>query len=429
MSTSSNVCISAYGAVTPIGSTLDEISKNLQEGNSGIRAIKKFDTDTFKTKWAGVPELGNDNIRWPRETRQASRPGEMLYADVATEQLVSEFNPLDHYDPSRIGCVIGVDEPSIDPQRCVELTHKVGSENCNKRDVVVKTATEFFRVSEMMDLDVTSVLKTIQRRIPFSGYTRCHVGLCSASLQALGMARQAILDGKADAMIVGGVSAKITPFNLAQLEAVGAVCTDPNLTGTERSRPFDRRRSGFMPAEGSVLFILEKESAVKARGGTNYCNLLGYGASLAAQHIVAPHTEGREMYLAMTRALDDSNVDLKSVDCINAHGTSTKLNDLHETTEMRRIFGEDQVPYVTSTKSMHGHLIASAGAMEVLGVMASFRDSFIPGVLNLENQDPEIKVPVVAKTKSMPVNTVLKNSFGMGGLAASMVLQNPTQSA
>ena len=420
-----NICISAYGAVTPLGHTLDEISHHLQHGISGIRAIKKFDTSTYHTKWAGVPHLGNDNIHWPKASKRASRPGELLYADVATEQLLSQYNPLANYDPSRIGCIIGVDEPSIDPERCVELTNMVGSDDINNREKVVAKATEYFRVSEMIDLDVSSVIRTIQRRIPFTGYTRCHVGLCSASLQALGMARQAILDGKADAMIVGGVSAKITPFNLAQLEAVGAVCVDPLLAGTERSRPFDIRRSGFMPAEGSVLFILEKETVVNARNGNNLCRIIGYGASLAAQHIVAPHTEGREMRLCMERAMKEADLPLDQYSFINAHGTSTKLNDLHETTVLREIFGEGNVPPVTSTKSMHGHLIAAAGAMEVLGVIASFRDDFIPAVTNLEQQDPAIKVPVVAKTQYTKSKNVLKNSFGMGGLAASLVLQNP----
>lgn len=311
-----NIGISSYGAVTPLGQTLDEISHNLQNGISGIREIKKFNTQTYKTKWAGVPALGNDSIRWPRESRQSGRPGEVLYAETAIKDLVKRYNPLKDYEASRIGCIIGVDEPSIDPERCVELAHMLGSEESRQRDKIIDKATEYFRVSEMLDLDVTSVLRTIQRHIPFTGYTRCHVGLCSASLQAIGMARQAIIDGKADVMIVGGVSAKITPFNIAQLEAVGAVCIDPLLEGEQRSRPFDLRRSGFMPAEGSVLFIIEKESMIKSRGGDNYCRLQGYGASLASQHIVAPHTEGREMQLCMERALAESKIPLDEISCL-----------------------------------------------------------------------------------------------------------------
>lgn len=425
MNTQDNICISAYGAITPLGQTLDEISTSLQQGITGIRAIKKFDTSTFKTKWAGLPEYGNDNIRWPREKGQKNGPGELVYAERAISQLAAEFNPLDRYAPERVGCVIGVDEPGVDPERTTQFTAKLGPEKSKSREQYIPEGTEFYRISEMMDLDVTSVLKTIHKKIPFAGYTRCHVGLCSASLQALGMARQAILDGKADAMIVGGVSAKVTPFNLAQLEAVGAVCVDPLLEGAARCRPFDVRRSGFMPAEGAILYVLERESDILARNGTNYCRLKGYGASLAAQHVVAPHTEGKEMQLCMERAIEEAGVPLDNFSCINAHGTSTKLNDHHETQVLTGIFGDGKVPPVTSTKSLHGHLIASAGAMEVLGVIASFRDSFVPAVANLEQQDPAITVPVVKETQYKPVNNVLKNSFGMGGLAASMVLQNP----
>ena len=426
MNQQDSVCISAYGAMTPLGQTLDEISHNLQNGITGIREVKKFDTSTFKTKWAGLPEYGNENIRWPKRPGQPNRPGELIYAEKAVKQLVAQFNPLEKYSPDRIGCVIGIDEPGVDPERTTQFTAKIGADKCKKRDEFIPEGTEFYRISEMMDLDVTSALKVIHKHIPFSGYTRCHVGLCSASLQALGMARQAILDGKADAMIVGGVSAKVTPFNLAQLEAVGAVSTDPLLEGPARCRPFDIRRSGFMPAEGSILFILEKESAIEAREGQKYCRLKGYGASLAAQHVVAPHTEGREMQLCMERAIEEASLPLASYSFVNAHGTSTKLNDYHETQVLEGIFGEDNVPPVTSTKSLHGHLIASAGAMEVLGVMASFRDGFIPAVANLEQQDPAIKVPVVKETQYKPITNVLKNSFGMGGLAASMVLQNPS---
>ncbi len=425
MSTLDPICISAYGAITPLGNSLDEISHALQHGISGVRAIEKFNTSTFQTKWAGVPELGNQLIRWPRTGRPGGKPGELLYAEMAAEQLVGQFNPSQHYPASRIGCVIGVDEPSIDPQRCVELAHLLGPEGCNNREQLVQKATDYFRVSEMMDLDVTSVLRTIHKFVPFSGYARCHVGLCSASLQALGMARQAILDGKVDAVVVGGVSAKVTPFNLAQLEAIGALCTDPLLDGPARCRPFDQRRSGFIPAEGAVLFVVERESAIKARGGKVLARLLGYGASLAAEHIVAPHSGSLEMRLCMERALADAAVPLQDISCINAHGTSTKLNDYHESQAFEQIFGKGQVPPVTATKSMHGHLIAAAGAMEVLGTIAAFRDNFIPGVINLEQQDDAIEVPVVQKTRAAQLNYVLKNSFGMGGLAASMVLQNP----
>ncbi|WP_342627787.1 beta-ketoacyl-[acyl-carrier-protein] synthase family protein [Nguyenibacter vanlangensis] len=428
--THSPVCISAIGAITPLGDTLDQVSAALQEGRTGIRTIKKFATDTYATKWAGLPELGNDTIRWPRERPgQVARPGEILYAEKALNRLLAEFNPSDAYQADRIGCVIGVDEPAIDIERCSDLLAKIGVENSNDREKLVANAIEHFRVSELLDLDVTSVVRAIHRQVRFSGYTRCHVGLCSASLQALGMATAAIDDGRIDAAIVGGVSAKVTPLNVARLEGIGAVCTDPQLEGPARSRPFDARRSGFIPAEGAILFVVEREDAVRRRGHTPYARLMGYGASLSAEHIVAPHTQDREMFLCMQRALAHSGLKAQDISCINAHGTSTKLNDLHESRAIRRLFGDTPMPPVTAAKSLHGHLIAAAGAMEVMGVIANFRDDFIGAIRNLDEVDPRIEVPLARSTRSIRLNNVLKNSFGMGGLASSMVLQNPSLAA
>lgn len=422
----SQVCISAIGAVTPLGNSLDEVTDALYEGRSGIKRIDKFPTDSFSTKWAGLPDLGNEAIRWPRaKAGQIVRPGEVLYAETAMGRLLAEFNPLDTYSASRIGCVIGVDEPAIDIERCSDLVSRLGVDNSGDREKLIATAIEHFRISELLDLDVTTVLRAMHRMLPFAGYTRCHLGLCSASLQAIGMAMTAIQEGRIDAAIVGGVSAKVTPLNIAHLEGIGAVCTDSNLAGAERSRPFDSRRSGFMPAEGSVLFVLEREEETRRRGGTVHARLLGYGAALSAEHIVAPHSQDLEMVLCMRRALEAAKIRPEAISCVNAHGTSTKLNDLHESRAIGKVFRDVPTPPVTAAKSLHGHLIASAGAMEVMGVIGSFRDDFIPAIRNLEEIDPDVSVPLVNKRRHGRVDTVLKNSFGMGGLAASLVLQNP----
>ena len=422
----SPICISAIGAVTPLGDTLDEVTSAFHEGRSGIRAIEKFSTDTFDTKWAGLPPIANELMHWPdRDNRCSVRPGEVLYAERAVKSLLAEFNPLDAYAADRVGCVLGVDEPAINPQRCIDIVQRTGRANINNRRQLIDNAVQSFRISELLDIDTTAVLRTIHKAVPFSGYTRTHVGLCSASLQALGMAFNAIRAGRIDAAIVGGVSAKVTPMNIARLEAIGAVCTDPALEGPERSRPFDRRRSGFMPAEGSVLFVIERESAARARGGQIYARLKGYGASLSAEHIVAPHTQNTEMRLCMQRALADAGIALDEFSAINTHGTSTKLNDHHESRAIAEVFKGSRIPAVAATKSQHGHLIASAGAMEVLGIIGSFRDDFLPAIRNLGESDEEAILPLLRERRDGPVRNVLKNSFGMGGLAASMVLQNP----
>ncbi len=422
----SPICISAIGAVTPLGDSLDDVTSAFYEGRSGIRSIHKFNTDSFDTKWAGLPEVGNDLMRWPDPSGKLSvRPGEVLYAERAIQNLLAQFNPLDTYAADRVGCVVGVDEPSINPQRCIDIVKRAGSANINNRRALISKAIESFRISELLDIDTTAVLRTIHKAVRFSGYTRTHVGLCSASLQALGMGFNAIREGRIDAAIVGGVSAKVTPMNVARLEAIGAVCTDPALAGHERSRPFDRRRSGFVPAEGSVLFVIEREDAARRRGGTVYARIKGYGASLSAEHIVAPHTLNSEMRLCMQRALVDAGIPLEEISAINTHGTSTKLNDHHESRAIGEVFGKITIPPVAATKSLHGHLIASAGAMEVMGIIGSFRDDFLPAIRNLGESDEEAILPLLRTRRDGPVRNVLKNSFGMGGLAASLVLQNP----
>lgn len=425
--TREHVAISAFGAVTPLGETLDDITTAFYEGRSGIRTIEKFDTKSFTTKWAGVPEMGNAAIRWPRTSeRDSVRPGELIYAERAIRNLVANIDPLSIYIPERLGCVLGVDEPAIDVQRCISLLKKIGLGGYGNREKFIAKAIEHFRLSELLDLDVTSALRIIHQVVPFRGYARCHVGLCSASLQALGMARSAILSGKIDAAIVGGVSAKVTPVNIARLEGVGAVCTDVTLEGSSRSRPFDTRRSGFVPAEGSVLFLLEREEAIRSRGHEPLARLTGYGSSLAAEHIIAPHSCELEMKLCMSRALADAKIPVEAISHVNSHGTSTKLNDLHESRAIAQLFKNSR-PTVTATKSLHGHLIATAGAMEVVGIISSFKHDFLPGIANLDEVDPEVSVQLVRNIKLGHVNRVLKNSFGMGGLAASVILENPNQ--
>ena len=419
------VVLSAYGAITPLGSTLEEIATALYEGCSGIRSIEKFDTTCFLTKWAGVPEAGNAAIRWPRPVEdQMYRPGEIFYAENATANLLTRIDPLSIYPAERLGCVLGVDEPAYDSQRLIPFLKENGSKIGKDWKSFFDEAINYYRLSEIIDIDVTAVLREIHQKIPFQGYTRCHLGLCSASLQALGMARSAILRGSIDAAIVGGVSGKVTQSNLARLESLSAVCTDPELEAGARSRPFDARRSGFVPAEGAVLFLMEKESEARKRGHVPLVRLLGYGSSQSAEHIIAPHTQELETTLCMQRALHDAGVSPSEISNINAHGTSTKLNDLHESSAIARLF-DKALPQVTATKSLHGHMIAAAAAMEVLGIAASFENDFLPAIANLDTVDPEIKVPLVRETAPGRVGKVLKNSLGMGGLAATLILENP----
>lgn len=414
-----SVLITAFGAVTPIGSQYEEIEKSLKFGLSGIKKNEKFNCESYITEHAGIPDEGNAHIRWPNNNRIT---GEMFYADLSAERLKAHpAFPHHYYDSERIGCIIGVDEPAIDIQLALKINKNTKSNS--QEECRIKHFIDTLRLSDCFNFEPSMVLNKIYKNIPFGGYSMCHVGLCSASLQAIGMGMNAIQNDLADAMIVGGVSGKVTPINLARLEKMDVISTDTNLLPEERSRPFDSKRSGFMLAEGAILFMLEKSSNVKRRGAKGLLEVSGYGSSLGAQHIVIPHKDSLEMELSMRRAINDAGLTENDIDHINAHGTSTVLNDLHESLAINRIFSDNKKITVTANKSLHGHLIAAAGAMEVLNVLVYVNQGFIPATTNLYSQDPQCVLNVVKKIKEQKINTVLKNSFGMGGLAASLVLK------
>ena len=418
------IFITAFGAVTPIGGSWAEIDGALRQGRSGVKEIKKFDCGSFVTSSAGVPDEGNAP-RWP-----AKRPfsGEHFYTKLGVERLLAHPNfPAGHYAPDRLGCILGVDEPFLDLSLSLKIvtSHRSRSSAEMRRADAARLMMENFRVQDFVSLQPSSILAEVYRQVPFSGPSVCHMGLCSASLQAIGMACRHLKSGSLDAAIVGGASAKVNPMNLARLELMDVISTDTNIPGAGRSRPFDRKRSGFVLGEGAVFFLLEKESRLKERSGSALLEICGYGASLSGQHIVAPHTEEREITLCMERAIADSGVDKREIGLVNAHGTSTVLNDLHESRAIRKVFGERPDLLVTANKSYHGHLIAAAGAMEVLNTVISSKEGYVPGTLNLDEQDPDCAVNVTRENRSVRPAYILKNSFGMGGLAASLVLKNP----
>lgn len=416
------LCISAYGAITPLGNTLEEITANLFNGVSGITEIKKFDHHSLGSSFAGIPAEGNEYIRWPKKNR--FRNGEIFYAEKAAKDLAHRLNISALYPANEIGCIIGSDEPAIDVEQCIAFTRQL-SDHPHRQELIEK-AIDHFKVSDLLDLESGAVLKAIHTILPYAGVSFVHMGLCSASTQSIGLAMRAIHSGEISAAIVGGVSAKVTPVNLARLEGMGVVTTDNTYEGHQRSRPFDRQRSGFMLSEGAVLFTIEKQSTVLSRGDQPLLILLGYGSSLCAENIVAPHQDDLEMKLSMERALQDAGISRDSIDFVSAHGTSTRQNDFHESRAIASVFGAHK-PAVTATKGHHGHLIAAAGAMELLTVITSFQHDFLPGILNLEQPDPELVeyVTLVQHNRQQPLRYALKNSFGMGGSAASLVVAKP----
>ncbi|AZE84791.1 3-oxoacyl-ACP synthase [Pseudomonas orientalis] len=412
------VVITALGCCTPLGNNYDSVMAALSEGLSGIREIRKFDTSTFKSHFAGIPEVGN----MPASTARRQPSWDELYMKTALEGLQAwpGFD-LSSVAPERIGCFLGVDEPVPDIHQTVDFVFDLEQGADKSFTNLAEMMEKHYRISDFSRLDSTQLLRVIYSQIPFHGPTMVHLGLCSASLQAIGTGFENVARGRVDAAIVGGGSAKVTPEHYIGLESVDVICTDPALPFDGLSRPFDTRRSGYVPAEGAVLFLLETYSGALKRGATPLLEIVGYGASMNASHIVKPDLDSREMKLSMQRALASAGLAADKIGLVNAHGTSTILNDLHESAAICSVLSE-AVP-VTANKSLHGHMIAAAGAMETLNTLISLREGFIPGTRNLENPDPACNANIVSQTRSEKVEYCLKNSFGMGGLAASMIFR------
>lgn len=411
------VVISGFGCCTPLGDHYEAIEVALRDGRSGVRKIAKFNTGTFKSHFAGIPESGN----FSTQSGPQRFSHDELYTRKAMENLLASVSfDLTSIGEQRIGCFLGVDEPVVDIQQTINLAYDL-----NKVDgqfVKLGAALEkHFRVQDFIRYDPSNALRTVHRFVPFKGPASAHLGLCSASLQAIGTGFNAVRQGRVDAAIVGGISAKVTPEHYIGLESVDIIATDDRLDPMRLSRPFDTRRSGYLPAEGAVFFLVESLDSCLKAGREPMMEIAGFGTSTNASHIVKPASDSAEMKLAMTRALGNAGLRASDIGMVNAHGTSTILNDFHESAAICAVLGE-QVP-VTANKSLHGHMIAAAGAMETLNTLISLRSGFIPGTINLEAKDPNCLANVSPYTLQRPVDYCLKNSFGMGGLAASMIFK------
>ncbi len=413
------VVITALGCCTPLGNSYEAVAQALQEGNSGIRPIRKFDTLSFKSHSAGIPEIGNLP---PSDAFSRRSYGDELYTGVALKSLIGHPGfDLRGIETERIGCFLGVDEPVSDITQTIDFVYDLERNTEGHFTNMLAMLEKHFRIRDYIRLDPTNALRQVHQKIPFHGPAMAHLGLCSASLQAIGTGFESVSRGRLDVAIVGGISSKVTPEHYVGLESVDVISTDSSLPSDALSRPFDLRRSGYVPAEGAVLFLLESHEAAVRRGAEALLEVVGYGVSMNACHIVKPAQDSREMKLSMCRALERAALRANDIGLVNAHGTSTVLNDFHESEAICSVLS-DSVP-VTANKSLHGHLIAATGAMETLNTLIGMREGFIPGTRNLDMKDPACQVNLVDHTRLASVEYCLKNSFGMGGLAASMIFR------
>ncbi len=407
------VVVTGLGVISPLGDTVDELWKNLLEGKSGISRVTKFDTSKFPVHIAG--EIKNfDSTKYldKKEARRMDLSGQ--YAVSASINAVKDagLNP-ETLDLDRCGVVIGSGIGGI------ETFEK-------QRDLLTQSGPD--RVSPffipMMIIDMSAGLVSI--RFGFRGPNYATVSACASSAHAISDSFKIIQRGDADVMVTGGVEATITSSSMAgfcQAKALSMRNDEPE----KASRPFDLDRDGFVMGEGAAIMVLESEEHAQNRGAKIYAYVAGVGMTSDAYHITAPHPEGIGARKAMQNALKDAGIGPDMIDYVNAHGTSTNLGDIAETKAIKEVLGERAYKIsVNSTKSMIGHLLGSAGAIELVVCVKSIQDQIVHPTINLETPDPNCDLDYVSKgKKQVNLRYAMSNSFGFGGHNVTLIVGSP----
>lgn len=404
------VVITGLGVVTPIGNDVDTFWRNLQNGVSGIGQIQAFDTTAYDCRIAGeVRDFDPKNyFKNPKDVRRTDRYTHLAMAAAKMAKDDSGVD-LDKVDRRRFGVIVS---SGIGGLRTLEDQHTILMTKGPSR---VSPFTIPMLISNMAS-------GLISMEYGLQGPNLCIVTACATSNNAIGESWRIIKFGDADIFLAGGSEASIIPIGLAGFSSMKALSTR-NDEPAKASRPFDRDRDGFVMSEGAGVVVVEELEHAKARGAKIYCELTGYGLSADAYHMTAPPADGEGAARAMQTAMEHAGTTPDQVDYVNAHATSTGLGDISETRALKTVFGEHaQKVSISATKSMTGHLLGGAGAVEMAACALAIRDSVIPPTINLENPDPECDLdytPNVAKQKKIRI--ALNNSFGFGGHNATLV--------
>ncbi len=403
------VVITGMGMVTPVGIGVEESWKSVCEGRSGIGPITKFDASAFPSQIAA--EVKDFRAEDFMEKQKIRRFDTFIHFAIASARMAVEDSGLkiDDSNRDRVGCVTG---SGIGGLPMIEHFHKILLEKGPKR------ISPFFIPGIIANMVAGEIAIEFGARGPNTSITTA----CAASAHAIGESFRLIREGRADVMITGGSEAVITPLAFGGFCAMHAL-SQRNDEPEKASRPFDLERDGFVMGEGAGILILEELEHAKKRGAKIYAELLGYGLSGDAYHVAAPDPNATGAINCMKMALKDAGIRPEDVDYINAHGTSTKLNDASETKAIKEVFGDHayKMP-ISSTKSMTGHLLGGAGAVESIFSILTINTGIIPPTINYENPDPECDLDYVPnKARKAEVKIVLSNSFGFGGTNACLV--------
>ena len=408
---SRRVVVTGLGVVSSLGLGAERFWKAVKAGETNIDRMSSFDPSPFSCQIAG--EVRDFRAADWIDAKEARRMARFSQFAVAAARMALEDASL-------------VVQPETAHRMGVYLGTGIGSLGLitDEHEVLLQKGADrvspFFIPAMLPNMGAAQV----SRILGLKGYNSTTVTACAASTQAIGEGLEVVRRGAADVMLVGGSDASICPLGLAGFCAIRALSTrndDPK----RASRPFDAHRDGFVPAEGAAILVIEELGHAVARGARIYAELAGFAVTADAYHVVAPEPEGEGAVRAMLGALEDAGVEPEEVDYINAHGTSTPLNDVTETRAIKRVFGERayRIP-ISSTKSMVGHLLGASGALESVATVLTLFEGFVHPTINLEEPDPECDldyVPLVGRRAD--VRVALKNSFGFGGQNACLVFR------
>jgi 3-oxoacyl-[acyl-carrier-protein] synthase II len=408
---SKRVVITGMGAITPVGNDVASVWDSLKAGRSGIARITRFDPSNLATQFAGEVKDFDAVERFGRkEARRMDRVTQ--FALEACRQAIDDSKLLENgADRERVGIVIGSGVAGI-------------ATLLEQYDVFKTSGPQ--RVSPFLIPMMLGDTPAAQAAIHYGlrGPNMAIISACATGTNVVGEAFEMVARGAADAMLAGGAEAGVVPVAIAGFNVMGALSTR-NDDPAGACRPFDADRDGFVISEGSAILVLESLEHALARGATIHAEMVGYGTSVDANHIAAPLESGDGARQAMQCALDRAGLAPEDVDYLNAHGTSTRLNDVSETRAVKTVMGEHAYDMaISSTKSMTGHLLGGAGALEALICAKVLEDGIIPPTINYKTPDPDCDLDYVPnETRSADVKVAMSNSFGFGGHNACVVLR------
>lgn len=406
---SRRVVVTGLGAVTPIGNNVDDFWTSVKAGKIGFDHITKFDTTDYKCHIAAELKDFNPQDFMDRKAAKRMEPFSQ-YAVAAAKQAIDDSGlDIEKEDPYMVGCAIGSGIGSL--QAMERETQKLYEKGPNRVNPLLVP---------LMICNMAAGNVSIQ--FGLKGKSINDVTACATGTNTIGEAYRSIQYGEADVMVAGGTEGSVCPIGIAGFTALTALSTvdDP----AKCSLPFDKNRSGFVMGEGAGVVILEELEHAKARGAKIYAEVVGYGCSSDAYHITSPQEDGAGAARAMTNAMSDAGVTPADVKYINAHGTGTHHNDLFETRAIKLAFGDEAANLkINSTKSMIGHLLGAAGAVEVITCVKEIQDGFIHKTVGYETPDEEIDLNYCKDSYEEPVEYALSNSLGFGGHNASILLK------